>query len=88
MSILSLVLEVAEELLLFAAELGWGVDGDGDDVGAAGTALEVRDAVAGELKVGARLGAGGDLHADGAVDRLDIDFGAECCVDHANVLFG
>ena len=77
-----------EDLALFFVEVLGDFDVDADDLGAAVAIGAHRDAVAGEFERGARLGAGGDFHSDGAIDSFDFDFGAENSVDEADVLFG
>lgn len=66
-----------------------GFDDDGDDVRAAITvAAHERDAMSGELERSSGLRAGGDFHADVAVDSFNVDFSAEGGVDHGDDFFG
>ena len=69
--------ELAEQLLLLARELGRRLDDDGDELVAARLVADVGDALAAQAEGGAGLRALGDLVADLAVERRDLDGCAE-----------
>lgn len=82
------IFELLEEVFLLLGKLGRGVYDDRDDVSAAVAVTAHDHAVAGEPKWGARLGAGGDAHGDGAVDGLYVYLATEGGVDHVDMLLG
>ena len=69
--------ELAEQLLLLARELGRRLDDDGDELVAARLVADVGDTLAAQAEGGAGLRALGDLVADLAVERRDLDGRAE-----------
>ena len=54
---------------------------------ASGAAAEMWYTVTAEFEVSATLRAGGDFHTHLAIDSRYVDLGAECGVDHTDVLF-
>lgn len=81
------ILKRLEEFALFFGEFCRSINEYANNVGTAGVASEVRNAVAAELEVGATLCTSGDFHGNDAVDCFDINFGTKGSVDHIDMLF-
>src|SRR6266581_1401775 len=72
-----LVGELLEELALARGQVGRGLDDDADVLVAARLAVALGDALAAQAEGAPRLRALGDAHLDLAIERRDLDVGAE-----------
>lgn len=82
-----MAVEFLEEFLLLLAQAGRYLDLDGYNVRPTRVTLEVRHAVAGQLKVGSGLRTGWDFHLDRAVNGINLNGRTEGGVNHTDSLF-
>src|SRR6266568_4193638 len=78
--------ELIKQIFLLLAEFGGRIHNNSHDVGATSAAAQVRNTVSAQFKIGAALRAGRNFHAHRAVDGFDINLGAQCRLDHTDML--
>src|SRR6266568_7888957 len=78
--------ELIKQIFLLLAEFGGRIHNNSHDVGATSAAAQVRNTVSAQFKIGSALRAGRNFHAHRAVDGFDINLGAQCRLDHTDML--